>query len=80
MDENAILWIKVRKCSVACADRPGGSEAADAVVNDNPVDCQSRGVTDPQGDRSLQVRTWLCNAVMRNNYHKLQKEGFLMQC
>ena len=29
---------------------PKGSEAADAVVNDNPVDCQSRGMTDPQGE------------------------------
>ena len=27
-----------------------GSETADAVVNDNPVDCQSRGMTEPQRD------------------------------
>ena len=36
-----------------------GSEAADAVVNDNPVDCQSRGVTEPQRDESELPRVLL---------------------
>ena len=29
---------------------PKGSEASSTVVNDSPVDCQSRGVTEPQRD------------------------------
>jgi len=37
---------------------PKGSEAADAVVNDNPVDCQSRGMTDPQGEGGPRVAWW----------------------
>ena len=34
----------------ACLPCLKGSETADAVVNDNPVDCQSRGMTEPQRD------------------------------
>ena len=31
-----------------------GSETATAVLNDNPVGCQTRGVTEPQRDRCQQ--------------------------
>ena len=34
-----------------------GSETASAVLNDSPVGCQTRGVTEPQRDR------WHGNAV-----------------
>ena len=29
---------------------PPGKRGVDTVVNDSPVDCQSRGVTEPQRD------------------------------
>ncbi len=29
---------------------PTGERSVDTVVNDSPVDCQSRGVTEPQRD------------------------------
>ncbi len=31
-----------------------GSAAKDAVVNDSPVGCQSRGLTEPAGETSCQ--------------------------
>ena len=36
-----------------------GSEAVDVVVNDNPVDCQSHGVTEPKRDGSELPRVLL---------------------
>jgi len=44
-----------------------GSEAEGAVVNDNPVGCQSRDLTEPQRDHDppLQCKT-IVSAINRN--------------
>ena len=52
-----------------------GERSVDTVVNDSPVDCQSRGVTEPQRDA---VSNADCG-VYKNlpNLHKMSKTAEL---
>ena len=63
-----------------------GSETATAVLNDSPVGCQTRGVTEPQRDRCrvdtrrmrCSRRRYLSNVIYHTSvfhYYLLMREG-----
>jgi len=41
-----------------------GSEAEGAVVNDSPVGCQSRDLTEPQRDHDPPLQFKICNSAI----------------